>query len=53
MVKEPVIGRSNLWRHSRGPIVQPLFRRLLNKDELAHQACVIFQTILRYMGDMP
>ena len=46
-------GRSNLWRHSRGPISQPLLRRLLNKEELAHQACVIFQTILRYMGDMP
>ena len=44
---------SNMWRHSRGPITQPLLRRLLNKEELAHQACVIFQTILRYMGDMP
>jgi len=53
LVKGPMPGRSNLWRHSRGPIAQPLLRRLLNKEELAHQACVIFQTILRYMGDMP
>ena len=44
---------SNMWRHSRGPIAQPLLRRLLNKEELAHQACIIFQTILRYMGDLP
>jgi len=44
---------SSMWRHIRGPIAQPLLRRLLNKEELAHQACIIFQAILRYMGDIP
>ena len=59
----------DLWRFSPTPISQPLLRRLLNKEELAHQACVIyqvnirnkqtrstrflFQGILRYMGDLP
>ena len=32
---------------------EPLLRRLLNKEELAHQACVTFHTILVYMGDLP
>ena len=32
---------------------EPLLRRLLNKEELAHQACVTFHTILVYMGDIP
>jgi len=53
LLRSGPISMSNMWRHSRGPITQPLLRRLLNKEELAHQACVIFQTILRYMGDMP
>jgi myosin-7 len=44
---------NNMWRYSRGPLAQPLLRRLLNKEELAHQACVIFQAIQLYMGDMP
>ena len=46
-------GGRDLWRHTRAPITEPLLRRLLNKEELAHQACVTFHTILRYMGDMP
>ena len=45
--------RDQLWRHSRVPIQEPLLRRLLNKEELAHQACVTFHTILVYMGDSP
>ena len=45
--------RDHLWRHSRLPITEPLLRRLLNKEELAHQACVTFHTILVYMGDLP
>ena len=35
------------------PITEPLLRRLLNKEELAHQACVTFHTMLLYMGDIP
>ena len=53
MLRVGPTGLSNMWRYSRGPMAQPLLRRLLNKEELAHQACVIFQTILRYMGDIP
>ena len=45
--------RDHLWRHSRVPMSEPLLRRLLNKEELAHQACVTFHTILIYMGDIP
>ena len=45
--------RDFTWRHSRLPIQEPLLRRLLNKEELAHQACVTFHTILVYMGDLP
>ena len=45
--------RDPLWRHTRLPITEPLLRRLLNKEELAHQACVTFHTILMYMGDIP
>lgn len=43
----------DLWRFSPQPINQPLLRRLLNKEELAHQAVVIYTAVLRYMGDMP
>ena len=42
-------GGKDLWRHSRVPITEPLLRRLLNKEELAHQACVTYHTILRYI----
>ena len=37
----------DLWRFSPTPISQPLLRRLLNKEELAHQACVIYQVNLK------
>ena len=43
-------GGKDLWRHSRVPITEPLLRRLLNKEELAHQACVTYHTILRYIS---
>ena len=49
----PHMMRDLLWRHTRIPISEPLLRRLLNKEELAHQACVTFHTILVYMGDIP
>jgi len=43
----------DLWRHSIFPLKEPLLKRLLNKEELAVQACVIYHHILMYMGDIP
>ena len=43
----------DLWRHSREPIKQPLLKKLMNKDELREEACVIFHAVLKYMGDLP
>lgn len=42
-----------LWRHSREPIKQPLLKKLLNKEELSTEACLAFNAILKYMGDLP
>ena len=42
-----------LWRHSREPLKQPLLKKLLNKDEMAGEACTAAHAILKYMGDLP
>jgi len=46
-------GGPPLWAYSARPISEPLLKRLLDKEELAHQAVVNYQAVLRYMGDMP
>ena len=47
-------GRGDeLWRHAREPIKLPLLKKLMNKDELREEACIIFHAQLKYMGDLP
>jgi myosin-7 len=46
-------GRDELWRHSREPIRQPLLKKLQNKEGLVEDACFIFTSVLKYMGDIP
>jgi len=42
-----------LWRHAREPLKQPLLKKLMNKEELAQEACMCFHAMLKYMGDLP
>ena len=42
-----------LYRHSREPLKLPLLKKLMNKEELREEACLIFHAILKYMGDLP
>ncbi|ODN02660.1 Myosin-VIIa [Orchesella cincta] len=46
-------NRDELWRHSREPVRQPLLKKLQNKEGLVEDACFIFTSILKYMGDIP
>merc|ERR550532_916705 len=42
-----------LWKHSREPLILPLLKKLMNKDELREESCLIFHAVLKYMGDLP
>ena len=42
-----------LWKHQRDPIRLPLLKSLLQKEELAQEAVMIFTAILKYMSDLP
>ena len=42
-----------LWKHSREPLKLPLLKKLMNKDELREESCLIFHAVLKYMGDLP
>uniref|UniRef100_A0A7G3AQY5 Putative myosin class i heavy chain n=2 Tax=Lutzomyia longipalpis TaxID=7200 RepID=A0A7G3AQY5_LUTLO len=42
-----------LWKHTRDPMKAPLLAKLQRDQARSNQAVVIFQTILRYMGDLP
>ncbi|XP_028966812.1 myosin-VIIa [Galendromus occidentalis] len=44
----------HLWRHSREPLKQPLLKKLLNKEEeLSQEACLAYNALMKYMGDLP
>jgi len=38
--------QDELWRYSVEPIKLPLLKKLLDKEELAEEACVMFLDIL-------
>ena len=43
----------SLWKHQRDPIRFPLLKSLIQKEELAQEAVMIFTAILKYMSDLP
>ncbi|ELT99384.1 hypothetical protein CAPTEDRAFT_226057 [Capitella teleta] len=45
--------QDELWRYTKDSIRQPLLRKLLGKEDMSHEACTCFLTILKYMGDHP
>ena len=42
-----------LFRHAREPLKQPLLRKLQGHEQLSQEACIAFNCILKYMGDLP
>jgi len=38
--------QDELWRHTTEPIKLPLLKKLLDKEELAEEACAMFLDIL-------
>lgn len=52
--RKPKAGANlNPWVHSRDPIRQPLLKKLCGNEDLATKSLVIYQAILKYMGDYP
>ena len=39
-------NQDELWRYAKEPIKQPLLKKLLDKEELAEEACITFLNIL-------
>ncbi|VDK42367.1 unnamed protein product [Anisakis simplex] len=46
-------GQPQLWAHTREPLKSPLLKKLVGKDEPAHEAVQAYIAILKYMGDYP
>uniref|UniRef100_A0AAV2J6D4 Uncharacterized protein n=1 Tax=Knipowitschia caucasica TaxID=637954 RepID=A0AAV2J6D4_KNICA len=46
-------SRERLWSCSREPLKLPLLKKVMSQDELCHEACQAFLSILKYMGDYP
>lgn len=42
-----------LWKYTNDPIYQPLLQKLLSDEKASKEACNIFTSILKYMGDLP
>lgn len=53
VMKARVHVNPDLWRHTIFPLKEPLLKRLLHKEELTVQACIMYHHILMYMGDIP
>lgn len=45
--------QEDLWRHSREPMKAPLLKKLQRETERFQAAIVMFNTILKYMGELP
>ncbi|KAL1490407.1 hypothetical protein ABEB36_013111 [Hypothenemus hampei] len=46
-------SKEELWKYTNEPIYQPMLKKLLENEEASKEACNIFTSILRYMGDLP
>lgn len=46
-------NKDKLWAFTKEPIRQPLLKKLLNNPELCEEAVGAFESIMRYMGDLP
>ncbi|TMW41272.1 hypothetical protein DOY81_013647, partial [Sarcophaga bullata] len=42
-----------LWRYSRNLLKAPLLKQLQHNEELFELSVIMFQNILKYMGDIP
>lgn len=45
--------KDELWRHTRDPIKSPLLLKLQKDRSLLDKSVIIFNLILKYMGDLP
>ncbi|KAM6932581.1 myosin VIIAa isoform 1-T1 [Lycodopsis pacificus] len=52
-------GKDKMWSCTREPLKQPLLKKVVNHEELAQDACMLFYSltfvppVMKYMGDYP
>ncbi|XP_048520826.1 myosin-VIIa isoform X2 [Dendroctonus ponderosae] len=46
-------SKEELWKYTNEPIYQPMLQKVSDHEEASKEACNIFTSILRYMGDLP
>lgn len=46
-------AQEDLWKYSNELLYQPLLQKVLTDEKTSKDACEIFTTILKYMGDLP